>query len=108
MTQQTESVSGLFEIKFISGGENVTEKIKAPKYPDDFFEYPSGKMISNEKINEWIEFLCKQLEDGLYNDFNDSAEISSGGVLVRVTKADDKAYQVEVNKNRFECQITYN
>lgn len=64
--------------------------MNAPHYPDDFFHFGKGAIISDYKINEWL----MECYETVINDPNcNSASRSSGDTKVAVSRISEEGFE---------------
>ena len=71
---------------------------KLPIYPDDFFDFTGGMEITNDKINEDIESMVKELNES--NGELRGLAKSTGNTKIDITQdLDTGEFYIEVYKN---------
>jgi len=79
----------------------MKQKIKIPKYPDDFFSFENGAFMDNEIINEWVNKGIDVLEKNPDQEF---ICCGSGDTEVHICKYRDE-YYISVAKKYSSASI---
>ena len=72
-------------------------------YPESFFHFGKGKILSNDEIQKFINKALMSLQKSNEND--DYTLVASGDTIVFATKNSEDGISIYVAKNYYECDL---